>query len=93
MLIAGYDEKDGPALYWLDYLATMHHMNIAGTGYGSYFVLSMFDKLYKPDVTQAEALDMMIKGVEEVKRRLVVAPPAYKVVVIDRDGVRDVKDL
>ena len=34
MLIAGYDEECGPSLYWLDYLATMHKMNIAGTGYG-----------------------------------------------------------
>jgi 20S proteasome alpha/beta subunit len=34
LLIAGWDEKDGPSLYWMDYLATMHSMNIAGTGYG-----------------------------------------------------------
>lgn len=35
LLIAGYDEDTGPALYWLDYLATMHSMNVAGTGYGA----------------------------------------------------------
>ena len=35
LLIAGWDEKTGPALYWMDYLATMHRMNIAGTGYGA----------------------------------------------------------
>jgi len=34
-LIAGYDEDAGASLYWLDYLATMHKMNIAGTGYGA----------------------------------------------------------
>lgn len=38
---------------------------------GSFFVLSMFDKLWHPDLTQAEALDMMLKGIEEVKMRLV----------------------
>lgn len=38
---------------------------------GSYFVLSMFDKLWHPDVTEAEALDMHLKGIEEVKQRLV----------------------
>lgn len=34
--MAGYDggEDGGPALYWCDYLATLHHMNICGTGYG-----------------------------------------------------------
>lgn len=34
LLVAGYDEDAGAELYWLDYLATMHKMNIAGTGYG-----------------------------------------------------------
>lgn len=62
LLVAGYDEGMGPALYWCDYLATLHHMNICGSGYGSYFVMSLFDKLWKPDLTETEALDMMIKG-------------------------------
>jgi 20S proteasome subunit beta 4 len=35
LLIAGWDEKTGPSLYWMDYLATMHSMNVAGTGYGA----------------------------------------------------------
>lgn len=29
---------------------------------GSYFVLSLFDKLWHPYLTEAEALDMMKKG-------------------------------
>ena len=62
LLLAGFDQGEGPALYWCDYLATLHHMNICGTGYGSYFVLSLFDKLWRPDLTEADALDMMKKG-------------------------------
>eukprot|EP00193_Tetraselmis_chui_P005840 CAMPEP_0177770006 /NCGR_PEP_ID=MMETSP0491_2-20121128/10672_1 /TAXON_ID=63592 /ORGANISM="Tetraselmis chuii, Strain PLY429" /LENGTH=193 /DNA_ID=CAMNT_0019287147 /DNA_START=271 /DNA_END=852 /DNA_ORIENTATION=+ len=91
LLLAGYDEGTGPSLYWMDYLATMHQMNIAGTGYGSYFVLSLFDKLWHKDVTQDEALVMMEKGIEEVKRRLVVSNPHYEIKVVDKDGVRMVK--
>ena len=34
LLVAGYDEGKGPSLYFLDYLATMHKMNVAGYGYG-----------------------------------------------------------
>jgi 20S proteasome subunit beta 4 len=60
--MAGFDGEDGPALYWCDYLATLHHMNICGVGYGSYFVLSLFDKMWRPDITEQEALDMMKKG-------------------------------
>ena len=130
LLLAGYDQGQGPSLYWMDYLATMHKMNIAGTGYGafvcialqvcyavrshseapvrackvantflwciaagSYFVLSLFDRLWKKDMTEAEALELMEKGVAEVKRRLVIAPPSFIVKVIDKDGIRLVKTL
>ncbi len=57
------------------------------------FVLSLFDKLWHPNLTQAEALDMMEQGVAEVKRRLVVAPSNYVVKVIDANGIRVVKSL
>lgn len=93
LLIAGYDEGSGASLYYLDYLATMHKMNVAGNGYGAYFVLSMFDKLWHPDLTQDEALDMMKKGIEEVQRRLVVAPPSYVIKIVDKDGIREVAQI
>lgn len=35
MLLAGYDEKAGPSLYWMDYLATLNKVNTGGTGYGA----------------------------------------------------------
>eukprot|EP01026_Neomeris_dumetosa_P030002 TRINITY_DN2412_c0_g2_i3.p3 TRINITY_DN2412_c0_g2~~TRINITY_DN2412_c0_g2_i3.p3 ORF type:complete len:193 (-),score=36.49 TRINITY_DN2412_c0_g2_i3:166-744(-) len=90
MLIAGYDEAIGPCMYWMDYLATMHKMNIGGTGYGSYFVLSLFDKLWHPDLTEAEAIEMMKKGIEEVRKRLVVAHPNYIMKIVDKNGIRKV---
>ncbi|CAG9464192.1 unnamed protein product [Pedinophyceae sp. YPF-701] len=93
LLIAGYDEATGASLYWMDYLATMHKMNIAGTGYGSYFVLSMWDKLWQPDASEEYALDMMRKGVAEIRKRLVVASPKYQVCIIDKNGFREVTTL
>lgn len=58
---------------------------------GSNFVLSLFDKLWHPDLTEAEAVDMMEQGIAEVKRRLVVAPAHYIIKVIDKNGIRTVK--
>lgn len=60
---------------------------------GSYFVLSMFDRLWKKDMTEEEALHLMEQGVAEVKRRLVIAPPSFIVKVIDKDGIRTVKTI
>ena len=48
----------------------------------------MFDKLWHKEVSQEEAFEMMKKGVAEVKARLVVAPSAFIVKVIDKDGTR-----
>ena len=60
---------------------------------GSYFTLSLFDKLWRPDITQDDALEMIKKGLEEVRRRLVVAPPKFVVKVVDKDGIREVARL
>eukprot|EP00877_Chromochloris_zofingiensis_P002416 jgi/Chrzof1/12175/Cz06g24010.t1 len=93
LLIAGYDQGKGPSLYWMDYLATLHQINTGGTGYGSYFTLSLFDKMWHPNLTQDEAVVMLEKGIEEVRKRLVVAPPHYLIKVIDKDGIREVKKV
>jgi len=36
---------------------------------------------------------LILQGIEEVKRRLIVAPSAYIIKVIDKDGVRTVKTI
>eukprot|EP00894_Picocystis_sp_ML_P002613 jgi/Pico_ML_1/53130/g3735.t1 len=88
LIIAGYDEGVGASMYYLDYLGTLHRMNATGYGYGAWFVLSMFDKLWRPDLTQEEALEVMMKGINEIKKRLVVAPPTFCIKIVDKDGIR-----
>lgn len=48
MLLAGYDEHDGPALYYLDYLAALAKAPFAAHGYGGFLTLSILDRYYKP---------------------------------------------
>ena len=134
LLVAGYDKDKGPSLYFLDYLATMHKMNVAGYGYGksieatrererererkrerefylfllysiersltyfldlfsvikkgSWFVLSMYDRMWNSNLTEEEALKMMELGIKEVQNRLVVASPTYTVKIVDANGIR-----
>ena len=38
MLLCGFDEGKGPSLYFIDYLASMQKLNVAGHGYGGMFV-------------------------------------------------------
>ncbi len=55
--------------------------------------MSLFDKMWHPELTQEQAVAMMEAGIEEVKRRLVVAPPHYIIKVVDKDGIRTVKTV
>lgn len=48
---------------------------------GSMFVLSLFDKMWHPNLTEAEALNMMELGIAEVKTRLAMAPTAFNIKV------------
>lgn len=52
---------------------------------GSYFVLAMLDKLWHQNLTEEEAFQLHMKGVDEVKKRLVVAPPDF-IVKVCRDS-------
>lgn len=87
-LIAGYDAKTGPSLYFMDYLAALAKVNFGAQGYASYFCLSIFDRHWRPDLTEAEALAILQLCMDEMAKRFIVAAPEYFVKIVDRNGVR-----
>ena len=88
LLLAGYDAAAGPSLYFLDYMGTQHKMSCAAHGYGGSFVLSLFDKAWRPGMSVEEAVAVCDAGIAEVRCRLVVAPPSYIIKIVDKDGAR-----
>jgi 20S proteasome subunit beta 4 len=66
MLVAGYDEGEGPSLFFMDYLASCVKLPFAIHGYGSYFGLSICDKYYKKDMNEQEAMSLLNKIIQEV---------------------------
>jgi 20S proteasome subunit beta 4 len=66
MLVAGYDEGEGPSLFFMDYLASCVKLPFAIHGYGSYFGLSICDKYYKKDMNETEAMSLLNKIIQEV---------------------------
>lgn len=94
LLVAGYDtQTNQPELHYLDYLATSTKVPYGMHGYGAFFVMGIMDRIYKADSTLEEALEMMRKCVAEIQKRLVVSLPSFKVVIVDKDGVRDLPDI
>jgi 20S proteasome subunit beta 4 len=45
-IVAGYD-KDGPKLYWMDYLGSSSKVTKAAHGYGSNFLYGIMDNFYR----------------------------------------------
>ncbi|XP_013405017.1 proteasome subunit beta type-2 [Lingula anatina] len=93
LLLAGFDEESGPALYYMDYLASMNKVPFALHGYGSFFALSIMDRYYKEDLTQEDAVKLVQRCVNEINKRFLVNLPAFKVRVINKDGIQDLPDV
>jgi 20S proteasome subunit beta 4 len=92
LLVAGYDlPTHEPKLYWIDYLGTMATVPFAAHGYGSYFALSLLDKYHDPEATVEEGLETLRRCIDEVAKRLVIAPGKFKVKIVDKNGVREVE--
>mmetsp|Transcript_39210 Transcript_39210/g.92312 ORF Transcript_39210/g.92312 Transcript_39210/m.92312 type:complete len:192 (+) Transcript_39210:88-663(+) len=89
LLVGGVD-AEGPALYFMDYLASCEKVNKAAHGYGAYFALSIMDRYYKNDLTLDEAKDIIRKCIEEMKTRFVIHMGSFKCKVVTKDGVSDV---
>merc|ERR1712142_771763 len=93
LLLAGYDDKQGPSLFYLDYLASLSEVPFAAHGYGAYFTLSIMDRYYREDMSQTEAYDLLCQCVDEIERRLIANLPSFHVRVIDKDGIRDLPTI
>ena len=89
VILGGYDKDVGASLYYIDYIATLHKIDKGAFGYGSYFCLSLMDKLYHPDMTVEEAVDLVDKCIKEIRLRLVVAPQNFVIKIVDKDGARE----
>lgn len=88
IILAGYDKDVGPSLYFIDYIASLHKIDRAAFGYGSYFALAMMDRHYRKDMTVEEAIELVDQCILEIRTRLVVAPPNFVIKIVDKDGAR-----
>lgn len=93
MFIAGFDEKEGPELHYMDYLANAKSVKYGGQGYGGLFCASIFDRYHHEKITQDEAYDILKKCVLEIQKRLIVNLPSFNVTVVDKNGIRNLDQI
>jgi 20S proteasome subunit beta 4 len=89
MLLAGHDDTDGASLYFMDYLASLNKVPYGAHGYGALFSLSIMDRLYRRDLSQDEAVEILKKCLAEVQKRFLINLPAFQVKVVDKDGIHE----
>ncbi|XP_059613502.1 proteasome subunit beta type-2 [Phlebotomus argentipes] len=93
LLVAGYDEKEGAELHFIDYLANAKSVNYAGHGYGGMFCASIFDRYYNAGVSQDDAYEILKKCVAEIQKRLIINLSTFNVAVVDKKGTRFLHDI
>ncbi|XP_048757802.1 proteasome subunit beta type-2-like [Ostrea edulis] len=93
LLMAGFDKNEGPSLYFMDYLASMNKCPFAAHGYGAFFSLAILDRYYTEDITRARALELLNMCIEEIKRRFIINLPAFRVRVVDKDGIHELPTI
>lgn len=93
LLLAGYDEHEGPALYYMDYLAALAKAPFAAHGYGAFLTLSILDRYYTPTISREKAVELLRKCLEELQKRFILNLPAFSVRIIDRNGIHDLDNI
>ncbi|XP_033076820.1 proteasome subunit beta type-2 [Trachypithecus francoisi] len=93
LLLAGYDEHDGPALYYMDYLAALAKAPFAAHGYGAFLTLSILDRYYTPTISRERAVELLRKCLEELQKRFILNLPTFSVRIIDKNGIHDLDNI
>lgn len=90
ILLGGVD-GGVPSLHYIDYLASSNKLNFGAHGYCGYFILSIFDKYWKKDMTLEEGKDLLKLCISEVQRRFTINQTNFTVKIVDKDGAREIK--
>jgi len=93
LLLAGYDEHEGPALYYMDYLAALAKAPFAAHGYGAFLTLSILDRYYTPTISRERAVELLRKCLEELQKRFILNLPNFSVRIIDKNGIHDLDNI
>lgn len=92
-LIAGYDDEEGPKLFWLDYLGSCQQVVKAAQGYGGYFLYGLMDNVYKKDFSFDDGVKCIQNCIKELKTRFLVNMVEYHVYKISKSGIEDVSRM
>jgi 20S proteasome alpha/beta subunit len=69
-------------------MAALSKVNFGAHGYAANFVLSVFDRDWKKNMTLEEGLDVLRRCIHELKTRFLISQPVFIVKLVDSNGTR-----
>ncbi|XP_063395678.1 proteasome subunit beta type-2-like [Cydia fagiglandana] len=92
-LLAGYDEKEGGQLYFLEGLGVSLPTPFGAIGLAGMLSLGVLCRYHKPNLTEAEAYEVLKLSTQEIQQRFVVQLPKFQVSVVSKHGVKQLPTL
>ncbi|MBZ3885693.1 Proteasome subunit beta type-2 [Sciurus carolinensis] len=89
----GYDEHEGPALYYMNYLAALAKVPFAAHGYSAFLTLSILDQYYTPTVSHERAVELLRKCLEGLQKYLILNLPTFSVRIINKNSIHDLDNI
>uniref|UniRef100_A0A8C8HL79 Proteasome subunit beta n=1 Tax=Oncorhynchus tshawytscha TaxID=74940 RepID=A0A8C8HL79_ONCTS len=97
LLLAGFDETDGPGLYYMDHLSALAKAPFAAHGYGAYLTLSILDRYYRPGGIPRSPSRLFTIPLfycpPSPLSRFILNLPSFTVRLIDTEGIHDLEKL
>lgn len=87
-LIGGYDET-GPHIFSLDPFGSLTEERMVSTGSGSPIAYGVLEDRYREDGLVSDTLPIVVKAVESAMKRDVASGDGFDVVVITKEGFRE----
>ena len=91
VLIGGMDDT-GPHVFNLDPFGSLTEEKSVSTGSGSPIAYGILEDKYREDMSIEEVLPIVVKAVNAAMKRDVASGNSYNVIVIDKNGYRDLSE-
>jgi 20S proteasome subunit beta 4 len=66
-------------------------MLVSSPTHSGYFLSSLLDRYWRPDIAKEDAIALAHKCIDELKQRLLLNTCDFSIKIVDRDGIRHIQ--
>ncbi len=92
ILVGGYDDEQGPALFNIDMFGSVEPKSYVTTGSGSPVAYGLLEAEYSKDITVSEAKEVALRAVKAAIVRNIGTGDGINVAVVDQNGFKLLTD-